>query len=93
MARLRPRRGARGDRLGVAEREEQHGREHRPPPPKWLLEQVLNKDSPAVQVHVGGCWNAGKRSRGVSGEARRALAAGDRARSTCQPDMELGYLD
>ncbi|MDX3398419.1 DUF6233 domain-containing protein [Streptomyces sp. ME01-18h] len=76
------------------EREEQYGREHRPPPPDWLLEQGLNRDAPPVQVHVGGCWNAGKRSRGVvRDDALRALAAGVRACSACRPDTELGYLD
>lgn len=76
------------------QREEQRGREHRPPPPDWLLEQGLNRDAPPVQVHVGGCWNAGKRSKGVTrDEALRALAAGVRACSACRPDTELGYLD
>ncbi|WP_432101297.1 DUF6233 domain-containing protein [Streptomyces sp. WAC 04229] len=32
----------------------------------------LNRDSAPVQVHVGGCWNRGKRTRGIS----RAEAAG-----------------
>ncbi|MFD5294798.1 DUF6233 domain-containing protein [Streptomyces mutabilis] len=76
------------------EREQQYAAEHRPPPPDWLLEQGLNKDSPPVQVHVGGCWNAGKRSRGVArDDALRALAAGVRACSACRPDSELGYLE
>lgn len=76
------------------EREAAYGLEHRPPPPDWLLEQGLNRDSPPVQVHVGGCWNAGKRSKGVGrDDALRALAAGVRACSACRPDTELGYLD
>lgn len=76
------------------EREAAYGREHRPPPPEWLLEQGLNRDAPPVQVHVGGCWNAGKRSKGVGrDDALRALAAGVRACSACRPDTELGYLD
>ncbi|MFD5002192.1 DUF6233 domain-containing protein [Streptomyces mutabilis] len=76
------------------EREQQYAAEHRPPPPDWLLELGLNRDSPPVQVHVGGCWNAGKRSRGVArDDALRALAAGVRACSACRPDTELGFLD
>lgn len=76
------------------EREEQQGRERRPPPPEWLLEQGLNRDSPPVQVHVGGCWNAGKRSKGVTrDDAVRALAAGVRACSACRPDSALGFLE
>ncbi|WP_336620688.1 DUF6233 domain-containing protein [Streptomyces sp. DH41] len=36
-------------------------------------------------VHAGGCWNAGKRSAGISrDEARRALAC-----SHCRPDTGL----
>ncbi|MBZ6085892.1 hypothetical protein KVH15_33455 [Streptomyces olivaceus] len=76
------------------QREEQYGREHRPPPPEWLLEHGLSRDAPPVQVHAGGCWNAGKRSKGVSrDDALRALAGGVRACSACRPDTELGYLD
>ena len=76
------------------EAERQRGIEARPPAPDWLLEVGLNRDSPPVQVHVGGCWNSGKRNRGVSrDEALRALAAGVRACSACRPDTELGYLE
>ncbi|WP_416476883.1 DUF6233 domain-containing protein [Streptomyces sp. LKA04] len=76
------------------EREVQQGRERRPPPPEWLLEQGLNRDSPPVQVHVGGCWNSGKRSKGVTrDDAVRALAAGVRACSACRPDSALGFLE
>ncbi|MDT0616432.1 DUF6233 domain-containing protein [Streptomyces lancefieldiae] len=73
-----------------------HRRHHRPAPPpapEWLLEQGLNRDAPPVQIHVGGCWNAGKRSRGISRyDALRALADGVRACGACRPDAELGYL-
>jgi hypothetical protein len=76
------------------EQERQRGIEARPAPPDWLLELGLNRDSPPVQVHVGDCWNAGKRSKGVSrGEALRALADGVKACGACRPDSELGYLD
>ncbi|MFE9446097.1 DUF6233 domain-containing protein [Streptomyces sp. NPDC006602] len=44
--------------------------------------------------HAGGCWNAGKRSRGISrDEALRTLADGIPACSHCRPDSELGFLD
>ncbi|MER6425911.1 DUF6233 domain-containing protein [Streptomyces sp. NPDC001137] len=44
-----------------------------------------------MYVHVGGCWNAGKRSRGIGREqARRALAEGVEAYPGCQPDTVLG---
>ncbi|AWT42536.1 hypothetical protein HXP45_01365 [Streptomyces actuosus] len=76
------------------EAERQRGIEARPPAPDWLLEVGLNRDSPPVQLHVGGCWNSGKRHRGVSREdALRALADGVRACSACRPDTELGVLD
>lgn len=76
------------------EQERQQGLERRPPPPDWLLELGLNRDAPPVQVHVGGCWNSGKRTRGISrDEALRALADGVKACGACRPDSELGYLD
>lgn len=76
------------------ERERQRGIEARPAPPEWLLELGLNRDAPPVQVHVGGCWNSGKRVRGVSREdALRALAEGVKACSACRPDSELGFLE
>jgi hypothetical protein len=76
------------------EAERQRGIEARPAPPDWLLEQGLNRDAPPVQVHVGGCWNAGKRSKGISrDEVLRALADGVKACGACRPDTELGFLD
>ncbi|WP_239771743.1 DUF6233 domain-containing protein [Streptomyces sp. CL12-4] len=44
-------------------------------------------------MHVGGCWNAGKRSKGISREALRALVDGVKACGACRPDSELGYLE
>ncbi|MGW8797142.1 DUF6233 domain-containing protein [Streptomyces sp. NPDC055775] len=44
-----------------------------------------------IEVHVGGCYAAGKRHRAVTRE--RALAAlddGIRAHIHCPPDIELG---
>lgn len=74
--------------------ERQRGIEARPPAPDWLLELGLNRDAPPVQVHVGGCWNAGKRSRVIGrDEALRALADGVKACGACRPDTELGLLD
>ncbi|WP_349239970.1 DUF6233 domain-containing protein [Streptomyces scabiei] len=47
-----------------------------PPPPDWLIEQGLNGRSP-VYVHIGDCWNAGKRSRRAArDQALRALTEG-----------------
>jgi len=76
------------------EQERQRGIDNRPPAPDWLLEVGLNRDAPPVQVHVGGCWNAGKRTRGIGrDEALRALADGVKACGACRPDSELGFLD
>ncbi|MFF4351447.1 DUF6233 domain-containing protein [Streptomyces sp. NPDC001530] len=60
----------------------------------WLIEQGLSGREP-VYVHVGGCWNAGKRSRGVErDQAVRALAEGGvPACPHCRPDTGLGILD
>ncbi|MGW2425605.1 DUF6233 domain-containing protein [Streptomyces sp. NPDC001709] len=68
------------------ERERQQGERARPPAQDWLLELGLNRDT-VVYVHTGGCWNAGKRSRGVDQKtARQALAAGVAACPHCRPD-------
>jgi hypothetical protein len=76
------------------EREQQRGAKARPAPSDWLLEVGLNRNSQPARVHVGGCWNSGKRSRGVTQEeALRALVDGVRACSACRPDTKLGYLD
>ncbi|MGW7824526.1 DUF6233 domain-containing protein [Streptomyces puniciscabiei] len=51
-------------------------------------------DAAAVYVHVGGCWNAGGRSKGVDrSTALRALAEGVAACPHCRPDTELRVLD
>jgi hypothetical protein len=76
------------------EAERQHGIEHRPPPPDWLLEHSLNRDAPPVYVHAGSCHMAGKRSKSVDrSTALRALTEGIDACPHCRPDSELGYLD
>lgn len=83
--------------IAAAERREaerQRGVEARPPAPDWLIELGLNRDAPPVQVHVGDCWNSGKRTRGIGrDEALRALADGVKACGACRPDSELGFLD
>ena len=76
------------------EAERQRGVQARPPAPKWLLDMGLNPQAPPLYVHVGDCWNAGKRSRAISrDQARRALANGVKACPQCQPDTALGMLD
>lgn len=76
------------------EQERQRGIEARPPAPDWLLEMGLNRNAPPVQLHVGGCWNAGKRVRGIGrDDALRALTDGVKACGACRPDSELGFLE
>jgi hypothetical protein len=76
------------------EAERQHGIEARPEPPAWLLDHGLNKHSPPLYVHEGGCWNAGRRSQGIGREdALRALVDGVKACPHCRPDTKLGILD
>jgi hypothetical protein len=73
--------------------ERRRGIEARPPAPEWLIENGLSGHD-AVYVHVGDCWNAGKRSKGVSREqARLALADGIKPCPQCRPDSALGFLD
>ncbi|MEV0220924.1 DUF6233 domain-containing protein [Streptomyces sp. NPDC050704] len=72
---------------------EQHGGQARPAPPEWLIEPGLNRTAP-LAVHVGGCWRAGKRSRGVTrDQALRAITEGVPACTHCRPDTELGIID
>ncbi|MFH8498419.1 DUF6233 domain-containing protein [Streptomyces coeruleorubidus] len=55
------------------------------PEPDWLIERSLSGRD-AVYVHVGGCWNAGKRSKGVTREQTlHALAEGARSARSVSP--------
>ncbi|MFH9067525.1 DUF6233 domain-containing protein [Streptomyces coeruleorubidus] len=82
-----------GAGAGWREEEFQRGIAARPPEPDWLIERGLSGRD-AVYVHVGGCWNAGKRSKGVTREqALRALAEGVKSCPQCEPDNALGFLD
>ncbi|WP_328749659.1 DUF6233 domain-containing protein [Streptomyces sp. NBC_00285] len=75
------------------EAERQRGIAARPPAPDWLIERGLSRQN-AVYVHVGDCWNAGSRSKGVErDQAVRALADGVMACPQCRPDTALGILD
>ncbi|MFK4100867.1 DUF6233 domain-containing protein [Streptomyces sp. NPDC019531] len=76
--------------MGLAER--QRGLAARPPAPDWLIERGRSQRN-AVYVHVGGCWNAGSRSKGVErDQVLRALAEGVDACPQCRPDTVLGSL-
>nr|BFD88588.1 hypothetical protein StreXyl84_79890 [Streptomyces sp. Xyl84] len=76
------------------EQERQRGERARPPVPDWILEGSLNRDSPPLAVHVGGCHMAGKRRKPVSRDAAlRALAEGVEACGHCRPDSALGFVD
>jgi hypothetical protein len=76
------------------EAEREQGEQARPEPPDWLIEYGLNRDSLPNAVHTGDCEMAGKRSKPTDSDTiRRAIAAGVKACSFCQPDTELGVLD
>ncbi|MFE9855631.1 DUF6233 domain-containing protein [Streptomyces sp. NPDC005780] len=75
------------------EKEERQGEERRPAPPDWVLELGIGVGAPPTEVHVGGCYAAGKRRRAISREqALAALAEGVRACAHCRPDTDLGVL-
>ncbi|WP_405556599.1 DUF6233 domain-containing protein [Streptomyces canus] len=75
------------------ETERQRGIAARPPAPDGLIERGLSRHN-AVYVHVGDCWNAGSRSKGVErDQALRALAEGVAACPQCRLDSALGILD
>ncbi|MFI2764876.1 DUF6233 domain-containing protein [Streptomyces echinatus] len=73
--------------------ERQRGEQARLPAAEWLLEPGLNRDSPAVYVHRGGCWNAAKRSHGIDqAAALQAFAEGIAACPHCQPTARSAGL-
>ncbi|MGY3676958.1 thioredoxin reductase [Streptomyces sp. TE33382] len=74
-------------------REKQRGEQARPPTPDWVMEHGIGVGSPAMEVHVGGCYAAGDRLKVISREqAQGALAEGVRACTHCRPDTQLGML-
>ncbi|WP_406326291.1 DUF6233 domain-containing protein [Streptomyces sp. NBC_01617] len=80
------------DAVEQREEERQQGEERRPPP-DWIIELGIGVGARPIEVHVGGCYAAGKRHHAVTRE--RALAAlddGIRAHIHCPPDIELGVL-
>ncbi|MET7646978.1 DUF6233 domain-containing protein [Streptomyces sp. NPDC005426] len=82
--------------IGAAEqreKERQRGEERRPPAPDWVLEVGIGQGAPPSEVHVGGCYAAGKRRREITREqALAALSEGVRACAHCRPDTDLGVL-
>ncbi|MFE9868242.1 DUF6233 domain-containing protein [Streptomyces sp. NPDC005506] len=73
------------------ERERQQGEERRPPTPDWIIELSIGVGARPIEVHVDGCYAAGKRHRPITREqALAALADGIRACIDCRPDTELG---
>ncbi|MGW8779772.1 DUF6233 domain-containing protein [Streptomyces sp. NPDC055796] len=82
--------------LTSAEQAEAAAVQRRPPvqPPAWLIERGIGAGRPHVQVHTGGCWNAGKRCIPASPEQiRTLLAQGVPACIHCRPDTALGMLE
>ncbi|WP_328890601.1 DUF6233 domain-containing protein [Streptomyces sp. NBC_00316] len=75
------------------EREKRQGEERRPPTPDWIMEFGIAVGRRPIEVHVGGCYAAGKRQRPITREQGvAALDEGIRARIHCRPDTELGAL-
>ncbi|MFJ3270986.1 DUF6233 domain-containing protein [Streptomyces sp. NPDC086776] len=75
------------------ERERQQGERARRPTPDWVMELGIGVGRRPIEVHVGGCYAAGKRQRPISREqAVAALDEGIRACIHCRPDTELGVL-
>ncbi|MCX4404911.1 MULTISPECIES: DUF6233 domain-containing protein [unclassified Streptomyces] len=53
-----------------------------------------NRDLPPIEVHVGGCYAAGKRRCSLPrDEARRLLTSGVRACTHCKPCAQLRILN
>ncbi|MFF3313002.1 DUF6233 domain-containing protein [Streptomyces sp. NPDC002952] len=80
--------------LRVREAERKRGEQARPPTPDFIVELSIGDGRPPVELHVGGCYAAGKRRRPVdTEEARRLLAAGLRPCTHCEPHHQLGALE
>ncbi|MFE4994517.1 DUF6233 domain-containing protein [Streptomyces mirabilis] len=61
----------------------------------WLQRiDTTSSSMPPTEVHVCGCYAAGKRRRPVPrDEARRRLTSGVRACTHCKPDTQLRIPD
>ncbi|WP_329162752.1 DUF6233 domain-containing protein [Streptomyces sp. NBC_01717] len=80
-------------RPNSGKKEWQQGEERRPPAPDWIIELSIGVGAQPIEVHVGGCYAAGKCHRTITREqALAALADGIRACIHCRPDTELGVL-
>ncbi len=74
--------------------EQEQGRKRQPHEPDWILELGIGNGRPPIEVHVSGCYPAGKRRRPVPcDEARQLLTSGVRARTHCKPGAQLRILD
>ncbi|MDX3763475.1 DUF6233 domain-containing protein [Streptomyces sp. AK02-04a] len=72
--------------LQERETEQEQGRNNRPQEPDWIVELGIGNGRPPTEVHVGGCYAAGRRRRPVPrDEARRLLTSGVRACTHCKP--------
>ncbi|MFJ3270138.1 DUF6233 domain-containing protein [Streptomyces sp. NPDC086776] len=75
------------------EKERRQGEERRPATADWIMELSIGVGARPIEVHVGGCYAAGKRHRAITREqALAALADGIRACIHCRPDTELMVL-
>ncbi|MFE4998845.1 DUF6233 domain-containing protein [Streptomyces mirabilis] len=79
---------------GGQEAQQEQGQKNRPQEPDRIVELGIGSGRPPIEVHMGGCYAAGKRRRPVPrDEARRLLTSGVRACTHCKPDAQLRILD
>ncbi|MEU7068119.1 DUF6233 domain-containing protein [Streptomyces sp. NPDC046161] len=82
--------------LNAAEEAEEAAARRRPPaePPAWLVEREIGAGRPSGRVHVGTCWDTGKRcAPATADQIRDLLAQGVPACPQCRPDTALGVLE
>ncbi|MFE4631343.1 DUF6233 domain-containing protein [Streptomyces mirabilis] len=80
--------------LQAREAEQEQGRKGWPQEPDWIVELGTGNGRPPTEVHVDGCYAAGKRRRPVPhDEARQLLTSGVRVCTHCKPDTQLRIPD
>ncbi|MER5908833.1 DUF6233 domain-containing protein [Streptomyces mirabilis] len=61
--------------LQEQEAQQEQGQKNRPQEPDWIVELGIGNGRPPIEVHMGGCYAAGKRRRPVPRDEAHPLQA------------------